>query len=78
MNYTSNRQLLLLLLLFFWLINLNLTLMCLDLTEKLLPYSELQLLQLAAVSHCEYKADCMVYVGSRITLPRYLLKWPDF
>jgi len=54
------------------LIHLNLTLICLDLTEKLLPYSELQLLQLAAVSHCEYKADCMVCFRSRMTLPRYL------
>ena len=68
MNYKSNSELVL----FSWLIHLNLTLICLDLTEKLLPYSELQLLQLAAVSHCEYKADCMVCFRSRMTLPRYL------
>lgn len=57
MNYRSNRQGF-----FPQLINLNLTLICLDLTEKLLPYSVLQLLQLAEASHCEYNADYMLYI----------------
>lgn len=39
---------------------IHLILICFCFTKKLLPYSELQLWQLAVVSRCEYEADCLV------------------